>query len=271
VEDFLRLAGGYLAAREAEHNLLLGICSGIQAGLYDEAPYLAVGLDGDQVLGAAVRTPPWRLVLSEIDDPEALELILDDLAATPLPGVVGPKEHTARFAAGWSFRTGARAQLAISERIFRVDRVVLPRSPGGRGRIAAPTDRETLVRWQSEFEREALGEADPIDPERTIDRWLTTEGRDLWVWEAAGLVSMCGASRSTPTGARIGPVYTPPEYRRRGYASALTAATSQAQLDTGRRSCFLFTDLANPTANHIYESIGYEPVRDVDLYTFDPH
>jgi predicted GNAT family acetyltransferase len=80
---------------------------------------------------------------------------------------------------------------------------------------------------------------------------------------------MCGTSRSTPNGSRIGPVYTPPDLRRRGYASAVVAAASQAQLDAGARFCFLFTDLANPTSNRIYQAIGYEPVRDVEVYTFE--
>ena len=57
-----------------------------------------------------------------------------------------------------------------------------------------------------------------------------------------------------------------PTQRRRGYASNLVAAASQRELDGGRRACFLFTDLANPTSNHIYEAIGYEPVRDFDQY-----
>ncbi len=47
------------------------------------------------------------------------------------------------------------------------------------------------------------------------------------------------------------------------------ATASQLQLDAGRRFCFLFTDLANPTANHIYQAIGYEAVRDVDEYRFE--
>jgi predicted GNAT family acetyltransferase len=65
------------------------------------------------------------------------------------------------------------------------------------------------------------------------------------------------------------PVYTPPALRGRGYASALVAAVSQAQLDAGRRFCFLFTDLANPTSNRIYQDIGYEAVCDVDEYRFE--
>jgi len=55
-------------------------------------------------------------------------------------------------------------------------------------------------------------------------------------------------------------VYTPPAYRRRGYASACGAALSQLILDAGRRFCFLYTDLANPTSNQIYQQIGYEHV-----------
>ncbi len=32
---------------------------------------------------------------------------------------------------------------------------------------------------------------------------------------------------------------------------------------------FLFTDLANPTSNHIYQAIGYEPIRDIDIWRFE--
>jgi uncharacterized protein len=57
---------------------------------------------------------------------------------------------------------------------------------------------------------------------------------------------------------------------RRRYASALVAALSQHHLDAGKRFCFLFTDLANPTANHIYQAIGYEPVVDLAELRFVP-
>lgn len=65
-------------------------------------------------------------------------------------------------------------------------------------------------------------------------------------------------------------MYTPPEARGRGYATSLTAAASADQLERGRRFCFLFTDLANPTSNAICQSIGYVPVCDMDQYRFDP-
>ena len=58
------------------------------------------------------------------------------------------------------------------------------------------------------------------------------------------------------------PVYTPPEHRGTGYGSAVTAAVSQHALDAGARDVILFTDLANPTSNSIYQKIGYRPVYD---------
>jgi predicted GNAT family acetyltransferase len=89
------------------------------------------------------------------------------------------------------------------------------------------------------------------------------------MWEdGADVVSMCGFGGLTPRGIRIGPVYTPPELRRRGYASALTAHVTQQQLDGGRDYCFLYTDLANPTSNRIYLNLGYELVCESADYAF---
>jgi uncharacterized protein len=118
--------------------------------------------------------------------------------------------------------------------------------------------------------REAFGEADAVSIVADADRWLARRGRSLHLWEDGDVVSLAGTGGRTPNGIRIGPVYTPPDARRRGYASALVAAVSQAELDAGRRFCFLFTDLHNPTSNHIYQAIGYTPVRDVEAYAFGP-
>jgi predicted GNAT family acetyltransferase len=132
-------------------------------------------------------------------------------------------------------------------------------------------DRQLLVRWSLDFGIEALGDGDLAEAERTVDARLGTEdpqSRGLYFWVDGAPVSMAGYTGPTPHGIRVGPVYTPPELRGRGYASALVAQMSQALLDGGRSFCFLFTNLANPTANHIYEQIGYEPVVDMDVYTF---
>ena len=88
------------------------------------------------------------------------------------------------------------------------------------------------------------------------------------LWTDPEPVAMAVASANTPNGGRVGGVYTPPHLRGRGYASALVAQLSQSILDSGKRFCFLFTDLANPTSNSIYRKIGYEPVSDFAEYRF---
>ncbi len=67
---------------------------------------------------------------------------------------------------------------------------------------------------------------------------------------------------------RIGPVYTPPDRRGRGYASAVVAGVSRSALDAGHR-CILYTDLENPTSNAIYRAIGYRAVAEALQYRFD--
>ena len=274
VGGFLAATGDFLAAREAEHNLLWGISSQVRdfPELFEEAPRFASVTDGDRVVAATLRTPPWNQVLSEVDDPEAVDLLVQELAREPLPGVTGPAEAALRFARGWERRTGRRARLDVAERIFRLERVVPPERPApGRWRLARPEDRELVADWLVRFTEEAMpNQPRQVDPLATADRWIAGRYRTLYLWEADGqVVSLVGAGGETPNGIRIGPVYTPPDQRGRGYASSLTAAATQDQLDRGRRFVFLFTDRSNPTSNKIYQAVGYEPVCDVDLYLFE--
>jgi predicted GNAT family acetyltransferase len=128
-------------------------------------------------------------------------------------------------------------------------------------------DRKLLTEWFMAFTKEALGEdIGPQGAGRSLDAYLGTEG--LYLWEDGQAVSIAGRSRPTPNGTTVNYVYTPPQHRNRGYASACVAALSQLLLDEGYRYCFLFTDLANPTSNKIYRAVGYEPVCDVDEYEF---
>ena len=271
VDDFLAAAGDFLVTREAEHNLILGVCSNLRETpeAYTAPPYFATVTDHDRVVAVAIQTPPFQLVLSEIDDPAAIPLLADDLVDRDLPGAVGPVDDVRAFMGERTARGAPPARLTTSERIFRLTAVAPPTPVPGRMRIAVPADRDLVARWLDAFMREAFDDDEPADIEGMTDRWIARRGRSLHLWEDGEVVSLTGVGSQTPNGVRIGPVYTPPEARNRGYASALVAAASQAQLDAGRRFCFLFTDLANPTSNHIYQTIGYEPVRDVDMWRHD--
>ena len=131
-------------------------------------------------------------------------------------------------------------------------------------------DRELAIAWMDSFVDEAMAEPPPETSEEWLERRKADPDSGIAMWEVDGaVVSMGSYGGPTPNGARIGPIYTPPDQRRRGYGSALTADLTQLQLDRGRRFCFLFTDLANPTSNSIYQQIGYQPVSDSDQWAFE--
>lgn len=270
VRGFTDVAGEFLAAREAEHNLMYGIMASIEADptQYGQ-PYFASILHGDRVVGAAIRTPPWRLSLSMFDHPGAMHRLADDLVHDALPGVVGPQESARHFVEAWVGRMRATPTLVRTTRAFQLSEVIRPRPASGGMVTAKPGDKALLREWAEAFYVEAIDSAPQQDFDAMADRWSRGIGRTAFLWVDQGRpVSLACVGGPTPNGIRVGPVYTPPQARGRGYASNLVADASQAQLDAGRRFLFLFTDLANPTSNKIYQAIGYEPVLDFEEYDF---
>lgn len=102
--------------------------------------------------------------------------------------------------------------------------------------------------------------------EESVDRSL--RAGTLYCWDDGGPVAMCSNAGGAAAIARINLVYTPPAFRRRGYATSLVSALTKRLIAAGSRRCCLYTDLANPTSNSVYRRIGYLPVCDMDEYTF---
>ena len=266
------VAGSFLEAREPEHMLSLGITGERRAsGSWPDDGALAAVLVGAEVVATAIWTPPWSVVLSEVDDLRAIDALAAAFGGDPLGGVNAPVEHAEAFAQAWSARAGGTYRFSTSQRSYALDAVIPPHDVHGSLRRARAEDRDRMVDWMFAFDDEAMGsEAGRREMVELVDAMLTSPARTGYLWDVDGEpVSMCQAVGRTPHGIRIGAVYTPPGQRRRGYASAITAAVSQEQLDRGLQWCFLFTDLANPTSNHIYQAIGYRPIRDFQLIRFD--
>ena len=117
---------------------------------------------------------------------------------------------------------------------------------------------------------EATNQAGPEGPnesERVVDDRAGNGG--LILWEHGGRpVSVAGRNRIAAGQARVGPVYTPPDLRGRGFGGAATAAITQAALDDGAEGVVLFTDLDNPTSNTLYQRLGYRPISDWAVIRF---
>ena len=255
-----------LLTDEARHNLAFGILSTARAHpeLYPEVQGW-VACEDDTVTGAALRTPPYNVVVVRPSADGAVEALAEAIEEQ-LPGAVGAVPEVDVFATAWSRRRDVTVESRAEQGIYALRRVRPPRGVAGALRLAGVADRELLLAWVAAFAEEALHDGPAADPERheqSVDARLAGGDAGFALWEVDGrAVSVAGFGGPTPNGIRIGPVYTPPKLRGKGYASAVTAEVSQLLLDRGRRFCFLYTDLANPTSNAIYMRIGYERVCD---------
>ena len=274
-EDFLTATQSMLEQDEAANNLMLGIATRLhnQPERIKTAPYLATVSDGVDVLTAALMTPPNKLVVYADHDAAtnqaALTRIADDLLARqwPVPGVIGPSQASDHFLEIWRARAGATLGRVVRERIYKLTQVTWPPAPSGHFRVATLDDLDTIAAWTQAFAAEALHQTQSADDARNDARFRIHHG-DIFVWDDAGLVSCACRARPTRTGISIGFVYTPPQQRGHGYASACVAALSQHCLNADRQFCMLFTDLSNPTSNSIYQKMGYQPVCDFNEYAF---
>ncbi|MCA1822756.1 MAG: GNAT family N-acetyltransferase [Mycobacteriales bacterium] len=259
----------FLSRDEARNNLPLGVLSNLQRGLIelsDPPVLLTVVGPGDDLVMTASMTPPWNLIVTS-GPVAALRLVVDHLAriGTRPPGVLGPDATGREFARLWAESTGVTATESRRERIYQLDAVSPPRGVAGALRAATTDDLDLALGWLAAFCTEV--NLPDRSTRELVSRRIADQRMFLWVVDGEP-VTLAGWGGDTPNGGRVGPVYTPPEHRRRGFASAATAAVSQRILDRGRRYCFLFTDLANPTSNKIYQDIGYRPVDDVVEMSF---
>lgn len=262
-EEFRERAGPLLAADEARHTVMLGVLEALvrTPGRYAESWLWVYERDG-VAEAAALRTPPYHAVVARPRSAEALERLVDVVVrdCPDLPGLNGARPEADEFAAAWVRRAGGRARERMRLRLHRLETLEQVREAPGDLRDAEAGDRDLLLEWMQAFAAETGIQGGSEELAAGIDARLGAPMGAL-LWEDDGrVVSFAGSSNSSPGVARIGPVYTPPDLRGRGYATTLVWRLTGALLDAGVHTVVLFTDQANPTSNSIYRRIGYRPV-----------
>jgi predicted GNAT family acetyltransferase len=259
-EQLAERAGPLLHSR-IEHNVLATVLEDARRHTSDQDLFGIVEDASGEVIGAAMRVGGRRLLASTMEEASAAALIEAWLPADPdLPGVAAPAAVARAIAGTWERLSGGRSELELAMALHLLGRLEDPARPAaGALRPAQSADRALLIEWMRDFSREAGVEGDPV---QMVDR------RKLFVWDDDGAVSVVARSEAMAGVVRIGPVYTPPERRARGYASSAVAAVSRAALDRGATQCILYTDLANPSSNRIYAALGYRRVADWEERSF---
>jgi RimJ/RimL family protein N-acetyltransferase len=265
--EFAERTGSFVEGR-IECNILATVLSGALEGRFgDRSPLFAYGVDQvGAVALAALRTPGWFMLASPFEPELADGLVGGWLEEDPeLPGVNAVPAAARAIAEAWAKRTGGVTRCRMSEAMHSLTAVTEPPLPAqGRLRAAIPDELSLLARWLGDFEREAKVSGE-MREELVAARIARGE---LLLWEDGEPVSLVGTNRPVAGVVRIGPVYTPPEHRRRGYAGSAVAEASRQALAAGAHTCMLFTDLANPTSNKIYADVGYRRFGDWEEHEF---
>ena len=231
--------------------------------------YLAIILNDSKPIGAAWITPPHPLGITDVPK-DAYGTVIEFARSLPnMPtGIVGPADSVSKIVDLWTASANTRIRSKMSQRIYELRKVDFEPKVSGAFRLAGESDRELLERWSLRFVVDCGLNDDHSKMKDYANAAIRFKTRFLWVVDGIP-VSMVGVGGNTPNGIRISWVYTPPEERGKGYASAIVAEVSQRQLDLGKKLCFLYTDLANPTSNSIYQRIGYRPVGDSAHFNFE--
>lgn len=228
---------------------------------------------GGTVTGLAMRTAPgapyplYVVGVTEADGAPLARLVLDRPGEPPVTGINGFDPGTTALARALARAGRLSVVTEMRTCLYEARTVTAPPSPPGAPRLAGGGDVPLVYAWFERFHAEAAEQAGrPESPGNTAFA-LSQEhvahrvaAGVIWLWEDDGhVVSMTGLNGPSFGVCRVGPVYTPPQWRCRGFAGATVAAVTRAQLADGNRVC-LFTDRDNPTSNRLYRSIGFEPV-----------
>lgn len=262
-ETFLDRASPYLQRDEARSSLLYSVALHVAKGdVYGrEPPRFACVRTGERVHALALRTPPHRVLVHAVDrEPRALRALARHLVSSDplLSGVHGERDAAEAFARAWESERGDAWSTCMEQCLYHLEGLpALPNVPGA-FRLAMPADRSLLASWVDAFSREASSDSPAPDSKALVDRHTAAGTLAVWVRERP--VSMAVCSRTTPNGASISLVYTPPEHRGLGFAQACVSSLSRCQLQAGKSFCVLFADRANPVSNAVYRAVGYRPL-----------
>jgi GNAT superfamily N-acetyltransferase len=261
--EALELAGAFLQARPVEHNLLLTLLTDRVA--HPQAGRYWIGRRDDEVAGVGFQSPlTFPPTLTPMPAEVARAIAEAALASGDLPGVTGEAATAAAFAGHWAEICKVAATPVFGQRLYHLGELRLPEGVSGRLRPATRADYPVVEAFTIAF-HEYIGEHG-FSPAVLASR---VDAGQMWLWEDGEPVSCAMHSAAVAGVTRIQQVYTPPAKRRHGYAGACVAQLSERLVDAGLQ-CVLYAELANPTSNSVYRSLGYRAVVEVLRYRFTP-
>lgn len=265
VDEFLSRCESFMLQAESENNLILGLADAMAGKKREFSAPLHYALIRDhRVIGAALRTDAEK-PLSVTRMPQGgIESLCEKILSqeTDLAGVVGEADTAESFANLYSEKKGIQKKLSMHQGVYEASSLIMPDTSDFKIGVVSPDNRKIATKFIDGFIADCFPESSHLvdQTEKMVVRHLKNQTLYLLYNENGEACSMAANNRETRNTACVSLVYTPPEHRRKGYGSLVTALVSQKMLDSGKKYCNLFTDLTNPTSNSIYQKIGYKMI-----------
>jgi len=269
-KDYLKENLDYLEQEEVINSLIIGIALSNLELLEDSTLYLSILIE-EEIVFSAIKTEGRNLLISgkESTINKAAVFLIDFLEKEKikLPGIIGPKDLTIKLAGVIEKKLGWTSQIIFRQLIYKLEKVDLNPKTSGRMRIANLDDLELITNWFHAFLKEALNEDDVESARKGAKHKI--ENNEVYLWQDEVPVAMSCIARPSKNGISINYVYSPKENRGKGYGTKVVAMLSEKMLNEEYEFCTLFTDMDFPTSNSIYKRIGYLPVGEFRVVSFD--
>jgi len=255
-------------------NIIIGKEGNDKSGWRDPANwYMATVSDDDEIQIVAIMTPPHNIALYARDNKinkAAVECLVSGIGDTSVPGVMAKREMALYFAEVYCSAKRMTFETKMEQQIYELTKVNSELPHIGAMRLAEESDIHFLPYWLEAFNStDEYGKTTMNIPQNAEIYSHSIAQKKIYVLEENGIpVSIATVNRELHSACGVDYVYTPPYFRRRGYATSCVARLSQIILDRGYTKCVLYTDLANPTSNNIYQKIGYHPICDSVILKF---
>lgn len=257
----------FLEKNEQENNLLLGVLPAVQ-----QPTFMGIAKRGEEIVVVFLQTVEkiqMIVATSEISEEDIVELAKSlTKVQSCIPGLIGNKKVVQKLAEEIAVLENKKTNVAMEQGIYELKQVKTKRKGDGIFREVSSDELPLIEKWIYQFCEDVKLPTTKEEAKQTAHTLIANHR--LFGLEVDGkLVSVAAKTRPTANNITVNFVYTPKEARKKGYASGCVAALSQRMLDEGYKTTTLYTDLANPTSNKIYQEIGYEQIMESVLIFFE--
>ncbi|MBE7105721.1 GNAT family N-acetyltransferase [Bacillus cereus] len=248
----------FLEKNEQENNLLLGVLQVAQ-----EPIFMGVAKRGEEITVVFLQTEEkiqMIVATSEISEVDIAKLAKELTKVYPdIPGLIGNKKNVQKLAEEVAVLENKKTNVVMEQGVYALQQVKKKWNEEGIFREINSDELPLIEKWIYQFCEDVKLPTTKEEAKQTAHTLITNNR--LFGLEVDGkLVSVAAKTRPTTNNITVNFVYTPKKERKKGYASICVAALSQRMLDDGYKTTTLYTDLANPTSNKIYQEIGYEKI-----------